>query len=796
MKISLNWLNSFVKIDDLLPQSLADKMTFAGAEIEGISTLASAKGLVIGNVLSSENHPDSDHLHVLQVDEGQKYGIHQIVCGAPNARTGLKVIVAREGAVLPEITIARSEIRGTESDGMCCALYELGVDRKYLSEKQVSGIEELPLDAPVGEENVLRYLGLDDTVFELKSLPNRPDLNAMENVAREVGALYDRKVAFPAYEAANVSASVFAVASCTFKCPQFAIREIRGVVASSSPVWLQRILSSSGIRSINNIVDIGNYVMLLTGQPLNMYDLDKLPKQELTATDEFSGDFVAMDGKRYQLQKGDLVIASGGRPVCLAGIMTSEAAAVTASTKNVVIEAAVFDGASIRHTSNRLGLVSESSSRFVKGLNPDQAERVLEIASSLLVSIGNATQVGETVNYDVLTHEKKTIATSLSYINARLGTAFPLEEVVAALRRDQMGARILKDDRLLISVPSYRIDMSGEADVSEEVIRLLGYDKIVAKLPREDLNLTGLTPAQSDKRAIRRYLRGIGLNEIITYSLVSAKAKDLFAYIDMDACHKLANPMTDDHEYVRKNLLYSLLDVAAYNAARQENDLALFEVSDIDTPSRSSTHLAIVVSGAEKLQGALTKRNYDFYAVKGLFEGIMNLLGLQENRYRILPLTDGKNEFHPWRSAEIRLGKNRVGVFGELHPEALKKFGLENAAALEIDLSAILELKTSPVKAHIPSKFPSVSRDLAFIVDKGITYEEIRKEIKAADKLITGVSVFDVYEGAGVAEGKKSMAITLTFTSEAKTLVDAEVNAAVDKAIGVLKMRFAAEIRR
>jgi phenylalanyl-tRNA synthetase beta chain len=796
MKVSLNWLKQFVNLDGVKPEELADKMTFAGVEVESISTLAQATNLVIGEILSCEKHPDSDHLHVLQVNEGAKYGIHQIVCGAPNARTGLKVIVARQGAVLPLVTIEKSTIRGVESDGMCCALYELGVDKKYLNEKQLSGIEELESDAVIGNEDVLGYLGLDDAVLDLKLLANRPDLNAMENVAYEVGTLLDRPVKVKEYKIAKHQKTDFAVGSTTPLCSAFSMREVRGIEVAASPKWLRDILTSEGVRSINNVVDIGNFVMLLTGQPLNMYDLDKLPKKELIVRDDYEGDFVAMDEKTYRLKKGDLLVTSEGRGMCLAGIMTSKECAVDEKTKNVAIEAALFNGAAIRHTSNRLGLASESSSRFVKGLNPSQAERVLEIASALLVELAQASSVSESAVYDTLKHEPKKIVTSLSYINQRLGTSFSLEQVVAVLERDHLPTEV-EGGRLTVTVPSYRIDMGEGADVSEEVIRLLGYENVTSRLPGGSGAYQGLTLEQELKGAVRRYLRGEGLAEVLTYTLVNQDEKDRYAYIEEGDCYKLINPMTDDHEYVRKNMLPSLLECASYNAAHQNKDVALFEISDIDTPKKATRHLAIVLAGEEQLQGSLSRRSYDFYSVKGLFLGLMNLLGLSENRYRIERLLSDKNEFHPGRSAAIYVGKNLVGVMGEIHPSELKRYGLtKGAVALEIDLKTFLEMRVSPEKASVPSRFPSVSRDLAFTVDEKIPYEDLRKEILHTDKLIRLVEVFDVYQGENIAAGKKSIAISLTIVNEEKTLTDPEINGVMDKVVAALKMRFNAEVRQ
>ena len=795
MKVSYKWLTQHVNLEGLTPEAIADKLTYAGAEVEGISRFASGTNLVIGEILSCANHPDSDHLHVLSVNEGPKFGIHQIVCGAPNARQGLKVIVARTGAKLPEVEIKASTIRGVESDGMCCSLLELGVERKYLSDKQVSGIEELPEDAPVGEEDVLGYLGLDDIALDLSLLPNRPDLYAYENVAREVACLTKRELHFDEIEKPELSPANFEVGSTAKGCPLFTARVVKNVKTGPSPLWLSRLLETAGIRSINNVVDIGNYVMLLTGQPLNMYDLDKLPARSLIVRDDLEMTFKAMDGNSYELHDGDLVVTSGGMPMCLAGIMTAEACMVDENSKNIVVEAAYFYGAPIRHTSNRIGLSSDSALRFCKGINPHQAEYVQELTAYLLRTLCGADDVSLTVTYDEMNHEPKIIKTSLGYLNSRLGTNFGLEEVVDALQRDYMKLDV-DGENLTITVPSYRIDMEGEADVSEEVIRILGYDNVVSILPTVELSLTGLSPKQARQKAIEEFLLGRGLSEVLTYSLVSLKETKHFAYLNTNEPYMLSNPMTIERAVLRTNLAHSLLGTASYNAARQNKSGAIFEVSDIDSIGYKGRHLGLVLFGEKKIRGELKRRPYDFYDAKGLFHGIMEILGIQEGRYNILPWKKGGEEFHPYRSAEITMGKTLIGVMGEIHPNAAKEYGLKNAVVLELNLDALLETKVSPVKAIIPPRFPAVSRDLAFVLLRNTPYEEVKKELLRADPLIKGVEVFDIYEGENLEQGHKSMAVNLTLYDPSHTLKDEEIVSAVKKAINAISIKFGAEVRQ
>ena len=794
MNVSYNWLKKHVDLDGITPEEVANKLTFAGAEVEGISRLGQGSNLVIGEIKECQAHPDSDHLHVLKVDLGP-FGTEQIVCGAPNARKGLKVIVARVGAKLPEVEIKKGVIRGVESNGMCCSLLELGVDPKFLSDAQKAGIEELPSDAPVGESDVLGYLGLDDVVLELSLLPNRPDLYALNNVAKEVGRLVHRKVTLDPIDDLPLEKTSFKVGSLAEGCALFSARVVKGVVTKPSPKWLRETLVASGIRSINNIVDIGNFVMLLTGQPLNMYDADKLPDPSLVVRDDLQGEFLAMDGQSYPLIPGDLVVTSDGKPMCLAGIMTAEACKVDESTKNIVVEAAYFSGAPIRHTSNRIGLSSDSSLRFCKGINPHQAEYVQRVTGVLLRDLAEAKSFEETVLYDVMDHTQKTISTDLGYINGRLGTSFSLQEVADVLNEDGFVTAV-NGESLEVKVPFERIDVDGKADLTEEVIRLKGYENVPSVLPEVTLALTGLTPRQEAERALRRHLVYLGLDEVLTYTLLSKEETLRFRYLENGENYVLANPMTVEREAVRGNLAHSLLSVASYNANRQAKGGKIFEVSDIDVKGKSGRHLCIVLYGSEQSHFSLPAKPYGFYDMKGIALSLLESLGLNPGRYQIKPWSFGGEEMHPYQSAEIRMGKQLLGYFGALHPLALKKYDLKNAILLELDLQALLEVKVSPIKASVPPKFPSVTRDLALLVPKNVSYEALRRELLRADPLIVDVNVFDLYQGEGVGEGLVSMAVSLTLLSKEKTLSDAEVGLAMKKALDGVAVNLGVRMRQ
>ena len=797
MLVSIKEIKKYVDLGDASPIDIADKLTFAGIEVEEVSTLASGTNLVIGHILECEAHPDSDHLHVLKVDLGPKYGIEQIVCGAPNARVGLKVIVARVGAKLPGGEIKNGVIRGVSSNGMCCSLNELGVDPKYLSEAQTKGIEELPSDAVVGNEDVLGYLGLDDAILNLKVLANRPDLLSIYNVAREIGAIYQKEVKIPTYEIKETFKTDLVVGSETDRCSQFSGRELRGIVTKESPKFMKEALRSMGVRSINNIVDIGNYVMLLTGQPLHMYDMDKLPAHKLIARSDLEGDFVALDEKTYKVINNDIVITSEGKMMCLGGVMGSLECAVDNNTNNIYIEAASFDGASIRHTSSRLGLVSESSQRFVKGTNHFQSVDVINFASYLIREYAECNEFSNIVIYQNEKEPNRIVSSSVAKINNRLGTDFTKEEIENALNRLYFKTSFKNDDEFDSETPSFRLDVSCSADLSEEVIRLLGFSHVKSILPCLDVKVGALTIRQQRLKNIREYLLSQGLDECLTYSLESKKDSEKFNLLHEEEHYSLLNPLTDEREVFRTHIAYSLLEAASYNVSRQNKDLALFETANMISKTSRSEHLSIVLVGNRHIRDLLNVTPYSFYDLKGLVEGIFTLFGIEASRYRFDRYTSKKEELHPGKSAYVVFQNRPIGAFGELHPNAYKDFdfGKAKAYVLELDLEALLDAKVTINKMAPISKFPTVSRDLAFIVDKNVTAGELIKMIKVSGKgIVKDVNIFDVYEGSNIASNKKSVAINISLSGD-HTLTDKEIVDAMDKIKFELNKKFNIELR-
>ena len=798
MLVSVKKLNEYVDIKDIDASSLAKGLTFAGVEVEEMVTLGSGTNLVIGEILTCENHPDSDHLHVLNVNLGEKYGVNQIVCGAPNARKGLKVIVARPGAKLPQIEIKPSVIRGVESNGMCCSLLELGVDSKYLNEYQTKGIEELPLDAPVGEENVLGYLGLDDTILSLNVLANRPDLLSIYNVAREVGAIFSRKVNIPVVEHKADFVTDLKVGSDTDKCSQFSGCEIRGIVTKSSPKYVQEFLMAEGVRNINNIVDIGNYVMLLTGQPLHMYDADKLAKKELIAKSDYSGEFIALDENKYELNEGDIVITTDNKPMCLGGVMGSLECAVDENTKNIYIEAASFDSASIRRTSLRLGLVSESSQRFVKGTNHFQSEEVIALASKLCRELCEAKEVSNIVVYQKEEKKQQVVKTSINKINNRLATSFSKEEIIDVLNRLNFSVKE-NNGELDVTVPLYRLDVTCDADISEEVIRVLGFDNVKMELPVLPTTVGGLTSKQYRQKALRDHLLASGLSEALTYSLVNKNEVYSFSLLNEEEAYQLLNPLMEDRMMFRTHILHSLLEATSYNLARQVKNIALFETSEMISKKSHTTHLAIVLCGNNSKQGILREEPYDFYDMKGIVENIFSLFGIENSRYRFDVSKLDKELLHPGKSADIIFQNQLVGRFGELHPLASQRydFGKNAVVVLEMNISPLLDAKVSQIKTSEISKYPTVYRDLALLVDVKINAGEIIKAIKMSGKgIVSNAEVFDVYYGAPVSLlGKKSLAIRVSYSSKDHTLQEKEIALVEDQIKFDLAKNFKAELR-
>lgn len=778
MKLSKKWLEQYMDVEGLSMEDVAEAVTAAGFEVEEIIPMANATGLTIGHVLTCKDHPDSDHLHVTTVDCGD--AIRQIVCGAPNVAAGQNVIVALPGAKLPGGEIKNGKIRGEISDGMICSLAELGVDKHSLSEAQLAGIEVLPEDAPVGETDVLGYLGLDDTVLDISLTPNRADCQAVWNMAAETAAILKKEAHFPECEgAANAGSEnvgTLQIRSETDNCPHFLGKVIGSVTIKESPKWMKELLRASGVHSINNVVDISNIVMLETGQPMHFYDLAAIPAKEITVKDGITADYTALDGVTYKLQPEDLVITSEGKPIGIAGVMGGDDSKIEDTTTGLIIECASFDRVSIRNTARRLSLNTEASVRYQKGIEPLAAKKALDRAVELLIRYADATDIEATVEWGSDNFEERTITCTREQINNRLGTDFTLDEIMDVFTRLELKP-VCEAETITVSVPSTRLDIEGMADLSEEVIRMIGYDRLPSTLPVMAMTEGKLNPQQRQRRFVQNVLLENGLQDAVTYTLVSAAKKD-DAVLSAGNELELPVPLSEERRYIRTSILPSLVEAAVWNVAHGNKNVNLFEISELTSDKGVEEHLAIVLNGVlSETRWLKESLKTDFYTIKGIIEVLLERLGIGENRIFFKENKKDTVHFHPGRSAEIYIGKDLIGIAGEIHPLYASRAGLKQAVLAEINLDKILDTKKSKVKFTPVSKYPAVTRDLAFAVKRDMPAGRIVDVIRRTGKIdkesvVRSVDVFDVYEGEHVAADEKSIALTMTFQSDHQTLTE------------------------
>ncbi len=795
MLVSLKEVKKYVDLEGISTEEIASRLTFSGIEVEGIKEVASATNLVIGEVIECEAHPDSDHLHVCKVDVGDE--VLDIVCGAPNCRKGLKVIVARAGAILNhDKEIKKGEIRGKVSNGMLCALNELGVDIKALRKEQIEGIEELPSDAKIGNTKVLEYLGLDDEILDLSLLANRSDCYSLFNVARELGALFNRKVTIPeASEEVSYVESNLKLNVNSENTKSFFVKVVKGIEVKESPSWLKQILRSENINSVNNIVDLGNYIMLLTGQPIHAYDLDKV-NYSLNVNQEFEGKFVALDNAEHEVKKGDIVIESNSKVMSLGGIIGSSDSKIDDNTKNIAIEVANFDFATIRKTAIRMGISTDSSQRYIKGINKDQSEYVLNLFVKILKELTKFDEVSQIIKVDKLNHDKKVISCSKDYINNRLGSNFTLLDITNCLKLLNFEIEILDDNNFNATVPAFRIDVEGKADLSEEIIRYYGFDTITTSLPVMETTVGKLSSSREKERVIEDYLLSKGLYEVLTYTLINKKDNEMLNILNTNEGIEIFNPLTEDHKYIRKNLLSSLLRCAEYNINHNNSNPSLFEISNVYSKgNKEEIHLSIALIGNKYEKDLLNPKAKDFYDIKGYVESILTLFNIDSNRVKYERFES--NEFHPGRSALIKIDNKLVGVIGDIHPQLKNEFSFKKESVVigEINLSLLFSIKTGKNKFNEYSKFPSITRDLAFTISNEYKYIDVKKEIKKISSLIKKVEVFDIYNGEHVKLNHTSLALRLTLESMDETLKEDTINLVINKVKETLINKFKVEFR-
>jgi len=785
MKLSRKFVSDYIDIDVDI-KTLAEDMTSIGNEYDFCGKLIPATKLVIGEVLECTDHPDSDHLHLCKVDV--KSEVLDIVCGAPNVRVGIKVIVALDGAVLPGGTIKKGMIRGQVSNGMLCSIAELGLENKFLSEKDVAGIHELPEDAPVGED-AISYLNLDDEVIDFELTSNRGDLLSILGMAHEIGALYDKKVNdidLSFTENDETIEGKFILDIQTENCPLFLVKKVKNVTIKESPEFIKNRLIASGIRPINNVVDISNYVMLETGQPLHYYDSDRLGDKIVVRMASDNEKLVTLDNQERTLSESDIVIATDKEAVGLAGVMGGLTTEIEEDTKDIIIESAIFNPTLIRKTSKKV-LRSEASVRFEKGLDPKRTYMAMLRSCHLLEKYADATVVSGMVEYNKIDMTDKVIDITLEKINQILGITLELDTVLNIFTRLGFTYEV-NENSIKVIVPTRRIDISIEEDLIEEVGRIYGIDNIIGK----QMTLP-IKPGFVNKnnRKIRNKLADLGLNETLSYALISEKEIHKYTNDEFEMV-KVLDPMSEERNTLRYSLIPSLMSIYEYNKSRGNKDICIYEVGKgfkkVDGEYSEENKLAILMTGEYSL--GITNRKVNFYTVKGVVEELLEYLGYA-NRYSFV-VDNIPKELHPGQSASIILNNVNIGVIGKVHPSVTK----DAIYVVEINLEKMFNFRVKQMQYKEISKFPGVNKDLAFIINKDIPATEIINVIKkSGGKLLTDIKIFDVYTGENVGENEKSIAFSLKFQDPNKTLNDEEVMTVFNKIIETVENKLGAKLR-
>lgn len=782
MIFSKKFVSDYVELPEDI-KTIAEDMTRVGNEYDYAGKLINATNLVIGEVVQCEMHPESDHLHVTKVNIGSE--ILNIVCGAPNMRKGIKVIVAKDGAVLPGGTIKKSIIRGAESNGMCCSIAELGLDKKFLKEEDIAGIHELPLDAPVGG-NPLEYLELDDEIIDFELTSNRSDLLSAIGLAYEIGAIYDRKVKEPKPEYKKVSdnfESELKVNIDTENCKAALFGRALNITIKESPTFIKNRLIACGIRPINNVVDISNYVMLETGQPLHFYDADLVGKMIGVRMACVNEKLKTLDGQERTLTPNDIVIYNEKEAIGLAGVMGGLDTEINENTKNILIESAIFDAGLIRKTAKRI-LRSEASSRFEKGLDIKRTYLAMERSKELLERYAGATISEYTHEYKTTEPTDKIIDITLEKINSVLGMNLNEKDVSEVFRKLDFGCT-LANGTFKVTVPSRRLDVNIKEDLIEEVGRIYGVDNIEAKLP-----VVASTPGHIDKyiRNIKTRLSSLGLNEVITYSLISEKDVNKLMDKPQDAI-KVLEPMTEERNTLRTSLITSLMDTYEYNKVRNIKDVSIYEIGECFHKENEDyieeKHLGILMTG-KYISGINTNINVDFYYIKGIIENLLEYLGYNK-RYDFETQTDIK-ELHPYQSASIVVNGTKIGFIGKIHPSIYK----ENVYIAELNLETLRSIKVGKMKYKEISKYPSIKKDLSFIFDKEVQAKDVIKAIKnSGTKELINIEVYDEY----ITDNERSLTFTLTFMDENRTLTDEEITPVFNKIIDTITKKYNAKLK-
>ncbi|MCC9766553.1 phenylalanine--tRNA ligase subunit beta, partial [Streptococcus agalactiae] len=800
MLVSYKWLKELVDVD-VTTAELAEKMSTTGIEVEGVETPAEGLSkLVVGHIVSCEDVPDT-HLHLCQVDTGDDE-LRQVVCGAPNVKTGINVIVAVPGArIADNYKIKKGKIRGMESLGMICSLQELGLSESIIPKEFSDGIQILPEGAIPGD-SIFSYLDLDDEIIELSITPNRADALSMRGVAHEVAAIYGKKVHFEEknlIEEAERAADKISVVIESDKVLSYSARIVKNVTVAPSPQWLQNKLMNAGIRPINNVVDVTNYVLLTYGQPMHAFDFDKFDGTTIVARNAENGEkLITLDGEERDLIADDLVIAVNDQPVALAGVMGGQSTEIDSSSKTVVLEAAVFNGTSIRKTSGRLNLRSESSSRFEKGINYDTVSEAMDFAAAMLQELAGGQVLSGQVTEGVLPTEPVEVSTTLGYVNTRLGTELTytdIEEVFEKLGFAISGSEV----KFTVLVPRRRWDIAIQADLVEEIARIYGYEKLPTTLPEAGATAGELTSMQRLRRRVRTVAEGAGLSEIITYALTTPEKAVQFSTQPTNIT-ELMWPMTVDRSALRQNVVSGMLDTIAYNVARKNSNLAVYEIGKVfeqtgnpkeDLPTEVETFTFALTGLVEEKDFQTKAKPVDFFYAKGIVEALFIKLKLDVT----FVAQKGLASMHPGRTATILLDGKEIGFVGQVHPQTAKQYDIPETYVAEINLSTIESQMNQALIFEDITKYPSVSRDIALLLAESVSHHDIVSAIESSGvKRLTAIKLFDVYAGNNIAEGYKSMAYSLTFQNPNDNLTDEEVAKYMEKITKSLVEKVNAEI--
>ncbi len=797
MNTSLSWLKKYVPSLDVTPKEFCDAMTLSGTKAEGYTALdARLDKIVVGKVLTCEPHPDSDHLHVCTVDAGSGEPL-QIVCGAPNVREGIKVPVVLVGGSVAGthaggessegIVIKRGKLRGVESEGMICSIDELGSSSDFYPEAASDGIYIFPDDTEIGADAV-ELLGLHDAVVEFEVTSNRVDCYSVIGIAREAAATFGKEFCPPVVKETGNGEDVNDYVSVEVKdtdlCPRYTARVVKNVKIGPSPKWMQRCLASNGIRPINNIVDITNYIMEEYGQPMHSYDYDLIAGHKIIVRRAEDGEkFVTLDGQEHEMDSRMLMICDAEKAVGIAGIMGGENSMITDDCTTVLFEAANFDGTNIRLTSKRLGHQTDASQKFDKGLDPNTALEAMNRACQLIEEFGCGEVVGGCIDIYPVKREPETVLFEPEKINSMLGTEISEEDMIAYFKSVGLG---YDEGSRRVIVPTFRQDVHRMCDLAEEVARFYGYDKIPLTLPGGAATAGGLTREMRIDSIVRTTVESCGFYQGYCYSFESPKVFDKLKFAE-DAPERKAitirNPLGPDYSIMRTTSLNGVLTSLTTNYNRRNKAAMLYEMGNIYL----SEELPPKELPDERMQ--LTLGMYDsgdFFDLKGVIELLFARLGVKEAREYT---TDSlRNYYHPGRQAEIRIGGVRVGEIGEIHPDVMKAYGLGSRTyTAVIDMPAVYPLVSFERKYRGIAKYPAVTRDISMIVPKQITNAEIEKLIEQrAGKILEECDLFDIYEGAPILPGYKSMAYSLVFRRNDKTLEEAEITSAMKKILNGL----------